>query len=1366
MRYSSAPRRALATSIAAALVSISAVRAATWNMDVDGNWSDALRWDGGVPNGIDAVADASTIDIVGVKTLMLDNSFTVGTLRFGDLFPDSNWVLARPAGNTTNVLTLNVTSGAPIVDVVNQSAEVAVPLAGTKGLTKTGPGVLFLTGENTYTGTTTISAGALVLGNAGLTGSLQNTQVTNSIGAAGGGASGGFEIRRAGSLTIAFPVVNPTNNQASGSFTINSGSFEDPLTGVTLTGVVRQNTLHVGRGQQFGRVFIGAGADISVASYFLGEQTGRTGQGVQSGGTVVVGGQMRVGHWPQADPVTGAANTTTPSTHTMNGGTLTLAGTFTANPQGTGEKNGILYLGIDSTGELTLNGGVIDAKALVLDNRGATAGTDRLTINGGTLRIGGVGNGNDSDLANIGSAIISNNTSATYAVSYTGGTIQATGNFLHAVDATLDNANGGITFDTNGAVITATGALSGTGGLTKSGAGTLLLKSAATYSGPTVVNGGTLAILGNVASSTITVNQGGSVGGSGDGITTGRAGTVTIAAGGTLAPGAFAGSAGTFTATTLTTSGDSRFDLSPTSTAIGSGVNDLVAVTGTLTFSPGSTITPVFPTLPTSGNKYLLFTSTTRVGDPTLSLDSASRMTFTLDTTSQPNAVQLSVSGSGAPLALTWKGNGTTNVWDVNNTPSWNNNTEKFFLLDTVTFDNTGDNTTPVSLVGTLQPGLVTVSGTKDYVFGGTGSIAGGAGLAKSDAGTLTINGTGHSFSGPVTITGGTVVAGSIGNVGQPSAIGSGNSVNITSATLRYTGPSATSNRSFGFGGTAGSLEITTAESVLTLSSAVTGSGKLIKLGPGTLALPAGNLYEGGTDILGGTVRLGGINNALGTNSAVRLDNGAVLEVNGVTGAGAVPRYDITVGANGGTISNTGAGVVNNAIYSSITLEGNLTISNTARYDLNGGTGNVTINGGTFSITKVGAGETWWSPNGGATVGDIIVNGGIFGVQSSENLGSLDHSMIVNAGGQLITFSGISNAKPVILNGGLLAANNSTSSWSGTVTLNGAGTTNRIGTITNGVGVTVFGQVTGPNGFETTGGVVDFQNPANNYGGQTLISAGTLRASLAGALPNTTRVVMTGGALDLAGASHPVAGISGTGGTVQGTGSLFVNQSEETTFGGTFIDTALSKLGIGSLTLTGDSVSTEPNTVGGGSLVVNGSLPGSVAIDGGRLSGNGTVGPVTLNAAGTLAPGSGLGILSAGNTNFNGGTFSLEINGSTPGTGYDQLNVTGTVTLSTNTPIALTLGYDPSDMVDTFVIVNNDGTEALIRSGFFTFNSTVLSEGATFSVGAQAFRITYAGGVNANDVVLMAIPEPGAALSLLGAAGVLLGSRRARRSMR
>ncbi len=73
------------------------------------------------------------------------------------------------------------------------------------------------------------------------------------------------------------------------------------------------------------------------------------------------------------------------------------------------------------------------------------------------------------------------------------------------------------------------GAISGTGGVLQFGTGNTILTAANTYSGPTLVNGGTLSVNGSIASSPVFVNFGGTLGGNG------TVGPTTVL--GTLSPG-------------------------------------------------------------------------------------------------------------------------------------------------------------------------------------------------------------------------------------------------------------------------------------------------------------------------------------------------------------------------------------------------------------------------------------------------------------------------------------------------------------------------------------------------------------------------------------------------------------------------------------------------------------------------------------------------------------------------------------------------------------------------------------------------------------------------------------------------------------
>jgi hypothetical protein len=92
-----------------------------------------------------------------------------------------------------------------------------------------------------------------------------------------------------------------------------------------------------------------------------------------------------------------------------------------------------------------------------------------------------------------------------------------------------------------------------------------------------------------------------------------------------------------------------------------------------------------------------------------------------------------------------------------------------------------------------------------------------------------------------------------------------------------------------------------------------------------------------------------------------------------------------------------------------------------------------------------------------------------------------------------------------------------------------------------------------------------------------------------------------------------------------------------------------------------------------------------------------------------------------------GGNYDVALDGTTAGSSYDQINVTGTVNL-TGSKLNVTLGFVVS-VGATFTIVNNDGTDAVIG----TFAG--LAQGATFLVGGETFQISYTGG-DGNDVTL------------------------------
>jgi hypothetical protein len=224
--------------------------------------------------------------------------------------------------------------------------------------------------------------------------------------------------------------------------------------------------------------------------------------------------------------------------------------------------------------------------------------------------------------------------------------------------------------------------------------------------------------------------------------------------------------------------------------------------------------------------------------------------------------------------------------------------------------------------------------------------------------------------------------------------------------TVTWTGGGADTNWGTGANWDSGSVPAAADTAMFTSTATVTLAAnhtiEVINFGANTLTLS-------GTNAL--TLNPAGAGNIVGTSGGVlRIAAGAMLDVNGRTHSGNEP-YIIEIAGSGvggaGAMVNRGGSLTNTNGFSMLRLTADAAIGGSGRLDFGSG-GWIDSQG--YTLTKTGTNDTWLSssaynaanPSGTTNLPEVIVNGGLFGLQASSVLAS-SSNVTVNAAGRLGT---------------------------------------------------------------------------------------------------------------------------------------------------------------------------------------------------------------------------------------------------------------------------------------------------------------------------------------------------------------------------
>lgn len=458
--------------------------------------------------GTGLIAGTGTLTKSGAGTLFITNANTYS----GSTTISAGAVQLNDGGRLGTGAITN--DGSIVVNNVATQLTMANAIGGAGQITKQNAGTLQLTGDSTYSGGTTLSAGLLQVGSANLAGNATTALGTGTLTLAGGTLQNiaNMQLPNPISVTASTATTLSGNNNAGGNLILTgaisgSGTLKsDPTIPSLSTSVVFRGSLSDFNGTIDYTTSTGNGSN-----FLFGDNTGAspgfpnsvnidgsharffvhgTGNGKSVSPDSQLIGTFHMGELSGDGSLFGSFN---------GGGTMTfIVGALNTNStfsgvianNGTGVNAGIVALTKDGTGTLTL--------------AGANTFTGDTNINSGTLKLAS-SQALQNSRYNAGAGLVFDAAVPSHA--FVLGGLNGGGNL-----ALVDNGGNPVALSVGNNNVSGndySGTLSGAGSLTKVGTGSTSVSGNLTYTGSTTVSAGTLLVQANlVNSSAVSVTAG------------------------------------------------------------------------------------------------------------------------------------------------------------------------------------------------------------------------------------------------------------------------------------------------------------------------------------------------------------------------------------------------------------------------------------------------------------------------------------------------------------------------------------------------------------------------------------------------------------------------------------------------------------------------------------------------------------------------------------------------------------------------------------------------------------------------------------------------------------------------------------------